>query len=316
MENPYTHTAGPAPATAEDQRAADYQAAIGPNSDYYLPRFEEFDRAGAAPGWHWPAFFVTSPWFLYRKMWLPGILNVIYPFVLLIVCSIASVFLSRPIQAYPALFGLLFLALLAAPWFLLPIYANALYWQHIGKLVGRMPASVAQVPQKRSARLESEGGTGVGAMIGICVGIGLFYVFVVGVLAAIAIPAYQDYTIRAQVYEGLKLAAPIEAEVAEFYAQRGTWPEQTDLGAEVPSGQYVSQVVVKGGSVIIVYGGKANTKLQQQGLALVPALNARGDIVWICGNRDVPPGTRRTADGPAGSDIPDKYLPSACRKGS
>jgi type IV pilus assembly protein PilA len=320
MENPYAHAAGPAagaaPATAEEQRIADYQVAIGPNSSYYLPRFEEFDRGGSAVGWHWPAFFVTTPWFLYRKMFLPGILNVVYPFALLILCSIASAFLAKPLRAHPALFGLAFFALLAAPWFLLPIYANALYHRHVVRMIDGMPRSVAQIPEKRNARLEREGGTGVGVMIGICAGLAFFFIFIGGILAAIAIPAYQDYIIRAQVSEGLNLAEPIKAEVTELYAKNGAWPEQADLSGAVPSGKYVSQVVVKGGSVIIVYGNLANAKLQKQGLALAPAVGAQGDIVWLCGNRAAPPGAIRKADGPAGSDIPDKYLPSACRPAS
>ena len=312
MENPYTHAAGAAPATAEDQRNSDYQVAIGPNHDYYLPRFEQFDRGGSTIGWHWPAFFATSPWFLYRKMWLPGILNLVYPFVLLFVCGLAAAFLIKPIQAHPLMFALLFLALPAAPWFLLPIYANALYWRHIGRLIERLPRAVAQVPEKRVARLEREGGTGVGGMIAVCAGLAFISVAIVGVLAAIAIPAYQDYTIRAQVTEGLNLAGPVKAQVAEFYAANGAWPEQADLGAELPTGLYVSQVVVKGGSVIIVYGGRANTKLQQQGLAIAPALDSQGDIHWICGNFAVPAGARPVG-GPTGSDVPDKYLPSMCR---
>jgi len=314
MENPYAQTAGAAPATAEDQRASDYQAAIGTNSEYYLPRFEELDRGGSRIGWNWPAFFVTSPWFLYRKMWLPGVLNLVYPFALSFVCGIAAAVLVGPIKEHPAIFGFAFLALLAAPWFLLPMYANALYWRHIGKLIERMPRAVAQDPARRAVRLEREGGTGGGGVIAVCLVLG--FIFITGLLAAIAIPAYQDYTIRAQVTEGLNLAVPIKASVAEFYAQNGNWPEQVDLGAEVPSGKYVSKVVVKGGSVIIVYGGNANAKLQSQGLALAPALGSQGDIVWICGNRAAPSGTHRTADGPTGSDLPDKYLPSACRTGS
>jgi type IV pilus assembly protein PilA len=245
-------------------------------------------------------------------MWLPGIVNLVYPFVLLFVCGLAAAFLIKPIQAHPLMFALLFLALLAAPWFLLPIYANALYWRHIGRLIERLPRAVAQVPEKRVARLEREGGTGVGGMIAVCAGLAFFAVAIVGVLAAIAIPAYQDYTIRAQVTEGLNLAGPVKAQVAEFYAANGAWPEQADLGPELPTGLYVSQVVVKGGSVIIVYGGRANTKLQQQGLAIAPALDSQGDIHWICGNFAVPAGARPVG-GPTGSDVPDKYLPSMCR---
>ena len=52
----------------------------------------------------------------------------------------------------------------------------------------------------------------------------MIVVAIIGILAAIAMPAYQDYTIRAQVSEGLTLAAAAKAAVAEFYANKGKWP--------------------------------------------------------------------------------------------
>jgi type IV pilus assembly protein PilA len=320
MENPYTHAAGPAaeaaPASAEEQRSADYQVAIGPNSGYYLPRFEEFDRGGSAVGWHWPAFFVTTPWFLYRKMYLPGILNIVYPFALLILCSIASAFLIKPIQAHPGLFGLVFLALLAAPWFLLPMYANALYHRHIGKVIDGIPRSVAQIPEKRVARLERDGGTGVGVMIGVCAGLGFFFIFIVGVLAAIAIPAYQDYTIRAQVTEGLNLAQVPKMAVANSWADTGVWPADSAAAGldRNPSGKFVASVGVVDGSIIITYGNAAHASLHGKRLALLPGVGAKGDIYWKCGNGSHPAGVK-PADGPSGSDLANKYMPSACREG-
>ena len=68
-------------------------------------------------------------------------------------------------------------------------------------------------------------------------------VAIIGILAAIALPAYQDYTIRSQVTEGLNLASSWKASVAEFYAQNGTWPATAAAMSQTAStGKYVSSV--------------------------------------------------------------------------
>ncbi len=305
MENPYARTAGSSNASPEQQRLSDYELAIGKNVDYYLPKFEALDAGGAKPGWHWPAFFVTTPWYLYRKMYLWGLLNLAYPFIALIAFSIV-IAASRPSAAVTTV---LLLILFLAPSALLAIFANALYWKHVNKVIHGMPKSIAQQPDKRVRRIEREGGTSLGAMLGIVLGGG---VFVSGILAAIAIPAYMDYTIRAQVTEGLNLASGLKAEIADYYRQRKSWPEQSDLGSGMPAGKYVSGIEVQGGSIVITFGNQANTHLQNQRLVLSPALAMDDDITWICGNGDVEPGVRR-AEGPYGADVPDKYLPTRCR---
>jgi type IV pilus assembly protein PilA len=203
--------------------------------------------------------------------------------------------------------------LLIAPWILLPIYANAIYWRHIRKLIDGLPQSIATVPDKRQARLERNGGTGAGALVAVLVGGVLIFIFIGGILAAIAIPAYQDYTLRAQVTEGLNLAGPVKAEVAEYYAGHQAWPEQADFGAEMPSGKYVKSVSVASGSVVITYGNQANPRLNGQRLALQPGVTSQGDITWACGNAAMPEGVT-PAGGPSGTDLAPKYLPKACRE--
>ncbi len=201
--------AAAAPSTPEEQRAADYEAAIGPNTGYYLKYFADFDAGESTIGWHWPAFFATSGWFIYRKMWAIGIVNLAWPLISLVAAALIGAAAGQPNGLKLAAFA--FVVLLILPFILLPVFANALYWRHIRRLMADLPASVSQVPEKRKARLEREGGTSPGAAAGVMAGGGFLYIFVLGVLAAIAIPAYQDFTIRAQVTEGLNLAMPDEA---------------------------------------------------------------------------------------------------------
>src|SRR5882672_1582564 len=92
----------------------------------------------------------------------------------------------------------------------------------------------------------------------------MIVVAIIGILAAIAIPAYQDYTIRAQVTEGLNLAGGVKTAVAEYYANYGTWPTALQGNAAgqlgftgAPSGKYVGGIALSaaGGSIIITYNG-------------------------------------------------------------
>src|ERR1700749_1531841 len=106
----------------------------------------------------------------------------------------------------------------------------------------------------------------------------MIVIAIIGILAAIAIPAYQNYTIRAQVTEGLTLADGWKTAIAEYYANTGNWPSQTNLtGTCVSAGKYESSVTVNSGGVIsILYGNSANAKLAASGnntLQLVPYTN-------------------------------------------
>ena len=147
----------------------------------------------------------------------------------------------------------------------------------------------------------------------------MIVVAIIGILAAIAIPAYSDYTIRAQVTEGLNLAGAVKAGVAEAYANTGSWP--TDLTAAggnssaPPSGKYASAVSVSTGTISITYSGtQANANITGKKLALTPKISSNGDVIWNCGYKTVV-GSNPTS-GAAGSvttDVPAKYLPQNCR---
>ncbi len=307
--NPYAQAAGPtvSAASPEEQQRIDYELAVGPNTDYYLPKFERFDVGGSKVGWHWPAFFVTSWWFIYRKMFGLGILNLCVPLIVLIVSGIAAA-----AKLPDAAVGVLAFVLLVAPSFLFSMFASALYWRHVQKVIRTVPRSIASQPDKRAARIERNGGTGVGPMIAVMLGV-LFFGGSIG--AGIAIPAYQDYTNRAQVTEGLNLASAAKARVEEIWISEHRWAEQDDIPGDIPSSKFVEKVEVFTGSVVITFGQAANPHIRGQRMALTPAANQDGDIRWVCGNAATPRGWT-ASEGYLGSDVPDKYMPSNCRSGS
>jgi len=152
----------------------------------------------------------------------------------------------------------------------------------------------------------------------------MIVVAIIGILAAIAIPAYQDYTIRAQVSEGMNLAAAAKAAVAEDFLNEGVPPaNRLDAGmtanATDTSGKYVTSVGVANGVITVTYGNEANAGIQNQTLTLTPYESTDLSVAWRCGNAPAPAGTAPmgTAGGAATAyvapTVPSQYLPSACR---
>lgn len=128
----------------------------------------------------------------------------------------------------------------------------------------------------------------------------MIVVAIIGILAAVAIPAYQDYTKRSYVAEGLSMASSLKASVAEYYASNGTWPVDNaaaGLSADI-SGNAVKSIVINSYVIRINF----NDKVKDDSQLVLIASDQDGSIEWEC----------RSTTG-ADEVIPDEYLPPRCR---
>ena len=130
----------------------------------------------------------------------------------------------------------------------------------------------------------------------------MIVVAIIGILAAIAIPAYLDYAIRSQVAHGINLASAAKVAVAEFYQDTGDYPTDNSTAglaaADSIRGKYVTQVeVTAGGNIEVTFGNDVNIKILNA-VMTVSATDNEGSLSWAC-----------TGD----ATLVDKWLPQACR---
>ena len=129
----------------------------------------------------------------------------------------------------------------------------------------------------------------------------MIVVAIIGILASLAIPAYQSYTIRAQISEGLNMAGPAKNAIANFYNENGTFPvDNTDAALDAAgsyAGNYVQSMTINNGVIEIMYGNDANALIDGQTVNLTAIPNA-GSVSWDC---------------ESGGFILEVYLPAACK---
>ncbi|UTW45052.1 pilin [bacterium SCSIO 12696] len=131
----------------------------------------------------------------------------------------------------------------------------------------------------------------------------MIVIAIIGILAAIALPQYENYTIRGQSSEGLALASGLKTNVAEIFAEEGALAGINSGADGIPAaatvnGNYVTGVAVAAGVITVTFGNDANANLAGANMVLTPVDNG-GSLEWGCTS-------------PLNATDP-QYLPAACR---
>ena len=131
----------------------------------------------------------------------------------------------------------------------------------------------------------------------------MIVVAIIGILAAVAIPSYQDYTARAQASEAVNLNAGLKTPFSEYYLDKGEWPILTALGAQT-KGKYVAKIeAAPSGTKVDIVATMGTTGVNQairNSTVLLNGAAAAGTITWTC-------------ESGGGKAIDEKYLPGACK---
>ena len=148
----------------------------------------------------------------------------------------------------------------------------------------------------------------------------MIVVAIIGILAALAISAYQTYTIRAQIAEAIGMGAGAKVPVIDAFAQNGTPPANRvaagmSATATDSRGMYVSQVSIVNGRVDVMMGNRAHADISTKIISFTPYITPSGGTVWRCGAAAPPGGGAVLMPGTVyrPSQIPARYLPSTCR---
>jgi len=151
----------------------------------------------------------------------------------------------------------------------------------------------------------------------------MIVVAIIGILASIAISAYQTYTVRAQVAEALNMAAGAKTPIVDAFNMTGRPPtDRAAAGMTVPptdtQGNYVAQVDIDDGRVDVTFGNDAHQDIFNETVSFTPYMHDVGSIVWRCGAAPAPVGAVLLTGGGVTSAHQDptfdyRYLPSTCR---
>jgi len=143
---------------------------------------------------------------------------------------------------------------------------------------------------------------------------------IMGIMATMAVPSYQDRIVRAQVQEALKMSEAAQDSIGRYYRAHVRLPSSNaQAGLPPPDkyvGNFVSQLLVTDGAVHLSFGQRSNRHLSAKTLTLRPAVvdaYPAVPIAWVCGQAGVPSGMQ--GRGENRTDLPLHFLPIDCRPG-
>lgn len=266
----------------------------GGRSEYYLPRFQRFETGGIGPTWHWPAFFFTFWWFIYRKLWVPALLYWL---------GWALVTNLDPVLETAGLPPVLSLLALLLSFTFVPLYANALYFNATRRKILQVQARFTDEATQLRA-LERAGGTSLMLFL-------LVTLLIAALAAAILVPVHQEYTAREQVGEGVGLTYRFKTDIARHYAGNRTFQGlDADALGYGTSGHYVERVsfVERGPAALAIVATFRTAGVQKplRGREFRIA-TTDGGSTWDCGAAIRDPGLR------GDNQVDARLLPEQCR---
>lgn len=274
-----TRTSGnapPRPAASSipfDEEA--WATVVGPkNRLYYMDCFQSMASGGRKLMWNWPACLLTVYWLLYRKMYGWAALA----FVTLSVVSIAFTGLAGTAGS-PSM-ALIFFAVHIALVFAVPgALGNYVYFKHCHHLM-QQQEKLASSRAQYLARLEAKGGTS--EFVPYAVGF-LVVIAIIGMLAAIALPAYESYTRKAKLSEAIRLGTNVANQIGMEFERTGVMPEKLDqLQGLMATSPWITDIAIEPGTGIIRLTVVPFSSEAPGTVSLLPTIGADRQITWSC----------------------------------
>jgi hypothetical protein len=288
------------PGEHEDERivrpalAILFRMAVGPEADYYGPRFLEYERTGRSfPSWNWAAFLAPGVWAIYRRLWGAGVAFSLWPFLALVVCWFAL-----PSFGDTGLVGLAAAAL--AVWFspgvVGALIANGLLHRKSRLLVQQ---AETRTPETDKAARWLSRRTVIAPFQAIAAS--AIMLTALGVVVPVFKSAYSDQLVKTRIAASIAAMRPLQRQLEEWFMSRS--PDDAPAIAlaephvDAPQLDKINVSLVNGRVRLAL--DSSIPELSGRSILLAPAIDRWLQVRWIC----IP------------VDIPDRYLPQECKQG-